>query len=120
MRSTETAQRRIRVMILGATACLAMTAPVRAGGGNVLPATARPKGYSLAEAAAVTAYFNTGPRTPDTLPDDFPFQILYVAPGAPTNTFHVKTGTMFYVPVYSTGCVFQGVQRQEEVRKGGK
>ena len=28
--------------------------------------------------------------------------------------------TMLYVPVYSTGCVFQGVQRQEEVRKGGK
>jgi hypothetical protein len=25
-----------------------------------------------------------------------------------------------YVPLYSTGCVFQGVQRQEEVRKGGK
>jgi hypothetical protein len=28
--------------------------------------------------------------------------------------------TMLYVPVYATGCVFQGVQRQEEVRKGGK
>jgi hypothetical protein len=27
---------------------------------------------------------------------------------------------MFYVPVYPYGCVFQGVQRQEEVRKGGK
>jgi hypothetical protein len=27
---------------------------------------------------------------------------------------------MLYVPVYNTGCVFQGVQRQEEVRKGGK
>jgi hypothetical protein len=25
-----------------------------------------------------------------------------------------------YVPLYPTGCVFQGVQRQEEVRKGGK
>ena len=28
--------------------------------------------------------------------------------------------TMLYVPVHATGCVFQGVQRQEEVRKGGK
>jgi hypothetical protein len=28
--------------------------------------------------------------------------------------------TVLYVPVYNTGCVFQGVQRQEEVRKGGK
>jgi hypothetical protein len=27
---------------------------------------------------------------------------------------------VIYVPLYSTGCVFQGVQRQEEVRKGGK
>ena len=27
---------------------------------------------------------------------------------------------VLYVPLYSTGCVFQGVQRQEEVRKGGK
>ena len=25
-----------------------------------------------------------------------------------------------YVPLYASGCVFQGVQRQEEVRKGGK
>jgi hypothetical protein len=28
--------------------------------------------------------------------------------------------SVVYVPLYSTGCVFQGVQRQEEVRKGGK
>jgi hypothetical protein len=34
-----------------------------------------------------------------------------------TNLEDVK---MLYVPVYSYGCVFQGVQRQEEVRKGGK
>jgi hypothetical protein len=27
---------------------------------------------------------------------------------------------VIYVPLYATGCVFQGVQRQEEVRKGGK
>ncbi len=28
--------------------------------------------------------------------------------------------SVVYVPLYATGCVFQGVQRQEEVRKGGK
>ncbi len=28
--------------------------------------------------------------------------------------------SVVYVPMYATGCVFQGVQRQEEVRKGGK
>jgi hypothetical protein len=76
-----------------------MASPALAGGGNVLPATARPKGYSLAAMAAATAAFNTGPRTPDTLPDT-PFQILYGPPSAQsTNTFDVKTGTMFYVPL---------------------
>ena len=28
--------------------------------------------------------------------------------------------TVLYVPMHATGCVFQAVQRQEEVRKGGK
>jgi hypothetical protein len=27
---------------------------------------------------------------------------------------------VLYVPTTATGCVFQAVQRQEEVRKGGK
>jgi len=71
--------------------------PARTGG-NVLPPNARPHGYSLEAAAAATAYFNAGPRTPDTLPEDFPFQILYLTPDN-SNTFSVKAGTMFYVPV---------------------
>jgi hypothetical protein len=67
-----------------------------------MPAQAKPQGYSLEDAAAATAYFNTGLRTPDTLPDDFPFQILYVDPDNNT-TFTVKPGTKFYVPiVYSS------------------
>lgn len=69
------AGRRVRTWI--ATACLvAVTAPALAGGGNVLAPTAHPKGYSLANAAAATAYFNEGPRTPDSVPAGFPFQIL--------------------------------------------
>jgi hypothetical protein len=53
---------------------LLFAAPVTAGGTKVLPSTARPKGYSLAEAAAATAYFNTGaPHTEADLPADFPF-----------------------------------------------
>jgi hypothetical protein len=89
-----------RITIWGATLCLLISAtPAHAGGGSVLPPTAKAKDYSLAEAAAATAYFDTGPRTPDTLPKDFPFQILYVAPGDSSNTFSVEPGTMLYVPV---------------------
>jgi len=86
-----------------AIAWLLITAPsAYAGGGDVLPATAHPHGYSLAAAAAATAYFNVGPRTPDTLPTGFPMQILYTLPGESTGTFNVRTGTMLYMPlVYS-------------------
>jgi hypothetical protein len=72
---------------------------VNAGGGHVLPPTAHAHGYSLAAAAAATAYFNVGPRTPETLPSGFPFQILYTPANANTATFHVRTGTMLYMPL---------------------
>lgn len=87
---------------LFALACfLASAGTAIAGGGNVLPPTAKAKGHSLAEAAGDTAHFNVGPRTADTLPAGFPFQILYVD-GSGNLTFNVKPGTMFYVPaVYS-------------------
>ena len=45
-----------------------------------------------------TAYFNTGPRTADTLPTHFPFQILYAAVDH-SGVFPVKPGKMLYVPV---------------------
>lgn len=67
-------------------------------GGQVVPAGTVVKDYSLAAAAAATAYFNTGPRTVNTLPDEFPFQILYIKPDN-SNTFYVSAGKMFYVPV---------------------
>jgi len=67
-------------------------------GGQVVPAGTVVKDYSLAAAAAATAYFNTGSRTVNTLPDEFPFQILYIKPDN-TNTFYVSAGKMFYVPV---------------------
>lgn len=73
-------------------------APAVAGGGSVLPPTGAAKGYSLVEAAAATAYFNVGPRTVDTLPAGFPFQILY-APPSGNLTFDVSPGTMLYVPI---------------------
>jgi hypothetical protein len=85
----------------GASAKSAAQAGTPLAGGQLLPPPARPHGYSLADAAAATAYFNTGPRTPDTLPKNFPFQILYIPPDN-SNTFSVSTGTMLYVPVITS------------------
>ncbi|HEY3310973.1 MAG TPA: hypothetical protein VGK00_04960 [Anaerolineales bacterium] len=82
---------------------LSLAATPTPSGGVVLPAVAIARDYSLKEAAATTAVFNVGTRTEDTLPADFPFQILYVAPNSVSNSFTVPAGTMLYVPiVYST------------------
>lgn len=79
---------------------LGSTVPVaHAGGGHVLPAAAQPNGYSLEDAAAATAHFYAGPRTDDTLPEDFPFQILINQPGQTSGTFVVAPGSKFYVPI---------------------
>ena len=83
------------VAIMGITTTVA---PVLAGGGNVLPPTARPKGYSLSDIAVATAFFNTGPRTGPA--PKVPFQLLYESEGRP-NTFVVRPGTMLYVPIFS-------------------
>jgi hypothetical protein len=64
-------------------------------GGEVLPATATPLGYSLQDMAAALAYFDTSGNDPDYYPDT-PFQILAISD---TNTFAVKPGTPFFVPV---------------------
>ncbi|MDQ3625273.1 MAG: hypothetical protein M3463_22805 [Verrucomicrobiota bacterium] len=69
-------------------------------GGKVMPPNAKPKGYSLADAAAATALFNVGPRTPESLPD-VPFQILYTRTFTPP-PFIVRPGTWLYVPVFSS------------------
>jgi hypothetical protein len=69
----------------------AMAASAPAGGGNVLPSNAKPKGYSLADAAAATAVFDTGPH--DATPPKLPFYTL-------VNDATVKPGTMLYVPIF--------------------
>lgn len=76
----------------------------QAHGGNVLPATARPRGYSLREITAATAHFNTsgpGGRNKATEPR-VPFQVLYTSNENPTNTFVVRPGTMLFVPILSS------------------
>jgi hypothetical protein len=73
--------------------------PVFADGGNVLPPSARPRGYSLIDMAKVTAYFNTGPRT--GAPPASSIVMLYV-PSDGNLEFSLSPGTMHYVPaVYS-------------------
>jgi hypothetical protein len=78
-------------------------------GGHVLPATARPHGYSLERMASLLAFFtSTGnhlvfypfPQFPDR---SDPFQILYLDFGLnPLNfNFKVYEGTMFFVPMIS-------------------
>jgi hypothetical protein len=74
---------------------------VLAGGGNVLPGQAKPKGYSLSDMARATAFFNTGDHSLDTYPHT-PFQILYVpkGDGPQPYSFTVSPGTMLYVPIF--------------------
>src|SRR4051794_4676942 len=69
-----------RLATLGVLAgALAAVPPAMAGGGNVLPATARQRGYSLADLARATAAFNLSDRDPADLPP-LPFQVLYTPP----------------------------------------
>ena len=84
---------RVIMSVLGIFTCVASAL---AGGGNVLPPFASPKGYSLSEIAVATAVYNTGvttgnPATPP--PPDVPFEIL-VADAT------VKPGTAFYLPIF--------------------
>jgi len=69
------------------------------GGGNVLPARAQAKGYSLTKLARATAAFNVTDHS--GTPPNVPFQMLvWTADNAP---FHVRPGTMLYVPIiYNT------------------
>jgi hypothetical protein len=64
--------------------------------GNVLPASARPMGYSLYDMAQATAAFNVGNRL--GAPPNTPFKILY-SNEVNNNSFTVGQGQMLYVPV---------------------
>ena len=81
--------------------------------GAVLPATARPFGWSLARMAGAVALFTTSGNSAAYYPHT-PFQILYVDPSTAGSTFNtqdsslevfgslnitVRPGTLFYVPI---------------------
>jgi hypothetical protein len=92
--------RSYRMTVLAAAgALLIATTAVAEAGDDVLLASAKPHGTSLADMAEITAYFNTGPRIPGTQPDT-PFQILFSPVDGPTPIFTVHPGTMFYVPIF--------------------
>lgn len=65
------------------------------GGGNVLPAVAQPKGYSLLQLATRTAAYNVTDHSGPT--PRIPFQMLVWRGDNPP--FYVKPGTMLYVPI---------------------
>jgi hypothetical protein len=87
-------------LVILAAASAAVRPAIAGGGGNVMPAQAHQRGYSLADLAEATAAFNVGSRNPADLPP-IPFQVLFTPQGGDSNTFTVRPGTMFYVPLLS-------------------
>lgn len=70
----------------------AFALPAAAGsGGNVHPANAKMKGYSLVDAARATAVWNTGPHS--ATPPALPFR-------ATAADATVKPGTTLYIPIF--------------------
>jgi hypothetical protein len=83
-------------VVMAVFGLFAGAAPAWADGGKVLPPWVDPYGYSLKDAARVTAVYNTGiqsenPKTPP--PPNVPFHVL-------AGDATVDAGTLLYVPVY--------------------
>ena len=92
--------RRLVALVILAAAWAAVRPAIAGGGGNVMPAQSHQRGYFLADLAEATAAFNVGSRNPADLPP-IPFQVLFTPQGGNSNTFLVRPGTMFYVPLLS-------------------
>jgi hypothetical protein len=89
---------RLVALVILAAASAALRPAIAGGGGNVMPAQAHQRGFSLADLAEATAAFNVGSRDPADLPP-IPFQVLFTPQGGDHNAFTVRPGTMFYVPL---------------------
>ena len=86
-----------RVLTLIVTsAALSLVAASSALAGAVLPATAKPHGWSLTRMADAIALFSTSGNNTAYYPKT-PFQILYAGG---SNTFTVRPGTSFFVPLF--------------------
>jgi hypothetical protein len=90
--------RRLVALVILAAALAAARLAIAGGGGNVMPAQAHQRGYSLADLAEATAAFNVGSRDPAGLPR-IPFQVLFTPTNGDSNMFVVAPGTMFYAPL---------------------
>jgi len=104
--------RLVRAIVLAVGLTALAAAPAAAGGGAVLPGSARPHGYSIDDMTAALASFSTSGNDLGQLPDT-PFQLLYVADNGAfvpddggftligENAFTVDPGTMFFVPLWN-------------------
>jgi hypothetical protein len=107
----------VRLVVVGVVAlsggALVATPAQAKGGGVVLPARARPHGFSLSDMTKELALFSTSGNNAAFLPHT-PFQVLYGDPAtitftpegsglveSGTNTFAVHPGTMSFVPVFN-------------------
>jgi hypothetical protein len=86
----------VRVIVASAAVGLMGAVPSGGGGGEVIPASANPKGQSLLDMAAATAVYNTGvqagnPLTPP--PPEVPFEVL-------VGDVTVRPGTFIYLPIF--------------------
>ena len=105
----------VRLAVVGALALsgASVATPAQArSGGVVLPASARPHGFSLGDMTEELALFSTSGNN-GALPDT-PFQVLYGDPAtiaftsegsglveSGSNTFAVRPGTLSFVPVFN-------------------
>src|SRR5262245_6540261 len=84
-----------RLMPLALLLAAVASSPRALAGGNVLPPTAKPLGWTLDQMAEAVANFSIIGNDPAYYPHT-PFQIIYRHPG---NSFTVPAGTYFYVNV---------------------
>lgn len=106
----------VPLAVVGALALASalLAAPAQAeGGGVVLPASARPKGFSRSDMTKELGLFSLSGNNPAFFPDT-PFQVLYGDPATITftpegsgvvesgsNTFAVRPGTLSFLPVFN-------------------
>src|SRR4051794_21238131 len=89
---------RLRSIVAALVMVLALTATtgLARAGGNVMPPTAQPRGYSLTDMAAAVANFSISGNDVSFLPRT-PFQIIYNRPG---RTFTIRAGTPLYLKFF--------------------
>jgi hypothetical protein len=111
--TSQTLFRRSATMKRFLTVAMALALVGSAVAGGILPPKATPHGYTLADMAQAVALFTTSANDPDFYPDT-PFQILFADPDSfefefdgdalvqtGSNTFTVKAGTAFYMPMFN-------------------